>query len=114
MSRPAYSTSVYLESQGALMKTDTVFGANTIGIASSEVKVGASALSGRNAVMIQADDNNADAIYLGVNSAPTVSNAMIKLSAGSVIVLNFDKYNVVPLYAISGTANQKIYVTEVK
>lgn len=114
MSRPAYSTSVLVDAASSELGLGSLFAAVTVGVAAVDVKVGASPLSGRTGVMIQADENNTGLIYLAVNGTPTTTNAMYQLGAGAGVVLTIDKYNIVPIKAISNLASQKIYITEIK
>lgn len=116
MSRPAYSTSVLVEASSAEIGLSAVYGTLTIGNAvASEVKIGASALEGRTALMIQADEDNAGSVYLGFGAtAPTTANACYRLSGGAGVILTLDKFNAITVKAIASVAGQKIHVTELK
>lgn len=114
MSRPAYSTSVVVDAASSELGLLSLFATVTVGVAAVDVKAGASPLSGRTGVMIQADESNTGLIYLGVNGTPTTANAMYQLGGGAGVVLSIDKYNDIPIKAISNVAAQKIYVTEIK
>lgn len=114
MSRPAYSTSVMVDASSSEAGNQSLFKTLTISTTAVDVMVGASPLSGRTSIMIQADEDNSGSVYLGVNTAPTTSNAMYRLGSGSGIVINLDKFNEVPIMAIGSTSGQKIHITEIK
>lgn len=114
MSRPAYSTSVLVDASSSEAGTETLFKTITVNTIAVDVMVNASPLAGRTSIMIQADEDNTGSVYLGVNTAPTTSNAMYRLSGGAGVVISLDKFNTVPVKAIGSVAGQKIHISEIK
>ena len=114
MSRPAYSTSVLVDASSSEAGPGTLFKTITVNTTAVDVMVNGTPLTGRTSVMIQADEDNTGAVYIGVNTAPTTSNAMYRLGGGAGVIINLDKYNTVPVKAIGSLAGQKIHISEIK
>lgn len=112
MGRPDYSSNVTVANEYTLLGAGTLYGRVTAGVAAAEVKVGATALSGRKIVSMQAHPDNAGYVYIGFDNTVSATNYAFILSAGSLLSLNLDAAAALDIYCLASAADQYLGVVE--
>ncbi|WP_353853164.1 hypothetical protein [Dehalobacter restrictus] len=114
--RPQHSgtTIVSRIDETSLIGANSVFGTLTIGTGVLEIKVSASAVSGRSAIFVMADKDNSGVVYFGLDDTVTSTKAMAVLQAGQGMEFQIDSEQTQKLYGIGSAVGQKVHCIEVK
>jgi hypothetical protein len=109
-----FSSDVIVANEYTILGANSKYGVVTVGTAAVELKVGASKLTDRTTLSIQALKTNSDLIYIGLDNTVTTSKFGLFLEAGTGIELGLSTSVIPSIFAISGTAGQKVSIIEGK
>lgn len=100
------------EISGRDVSSDSISGTVTISSSSAtELKVGASALSGRHTLLLNNDSSFS--IFFGFDNTVTASTGFF-IPSGNILTINLDADTVTQLFAIGGVTDANVTITEIK
>jgi hypothetical protein len=111
--RPQFSNTVEVAG-GAVIGLNALYGTLTIGAIAQNIFIGTEPLAYRTGLVLQADPNNTDVIYIGLDDEVDSENAVIVLQSGNAFAIDLDSDAIVPVYAVSLSEGQLLHVVEVK
>lgn len=109
-----FDGSITVANEYTLIGAGSVYGRLTAGVAAIEIKIGASKLSGRTTVTIQAHPDNAGYVYIGLDNAVSATNYFAVLAGGSPISIKLDSIDLLSIWVLGSQAAQYIGVIEGK
>lgn len=111
MARPENSSSVTVTTDTSALSNSCLQKVINITTSPVSLKVGDEPLVNRTGIIIQADIDNSDPVFIGVKEVST-SNYFMKLTEGQTIELSLQKFSPVEIFAIS-TSTGKVSICEV-
>lgn len=99
---------------GSVLGLNSIYGNVEVGLLAVQLKIGQDNLINRTGVFVQSSPDNTDNVYIGLDDTVDSLKAFFCLSPGNAISIDIDTDNNVPLWAISATDAQIIYLCEVK
>lgn len=111
MARPENSSSVTVTTDTSALSNSCLQKVINITTSPVSLKVADEPLANRTGIIIQADADNNDPVFIGIKTVST-SDYFLKLTEGQTIELSLQKYSSVQIFAVS-TSSGKISICEV-
>lgn len=109
MGKKEFQSNVVVANEYTLIGNQSKYGIVTIDTVVSEINLG---VIGRTTLYIQADENNSDVIFIGLDNTVTSNHFGIALKGGMSTQLKITGDDTVKVFALSNTNNQKVSIIE--
>lgn len=112
MARPENSSSVTVTTDTSALSNSCKQKVITVSTSPISLKVDSQPLKERTALIIQANKDNKESVYIGIGTVST-SNYFMELVAGQGVALDLQKYSPVEIFAVAPEVGHKVSICEV-